>query len=160
MDMSEDHTSSVGRSFFGRLLGGGVWIPILAVLILIGVQLRMNRHADTPSMFNPAVTLEQAQNRAAESDKVVFALATADWCGPCQALKRGALSDQRVVSWAAENAETVYIDVDKRPDDAQRLGVRGIPALYVIRGDAIVAETFGVHSAGDLLDWLETSARR
>lgn len=133
----------------------------LCVLILCFVVFRQfvgggkQGVAPVPAMFDKTVTLEAGEARAAKEGKVVFAFATADWCGPCQQFKRDALADARVEEWVRARATPVYIDVDERADEAERLSVSSIPAVYVLRDGRVLAKREGVLSAKDLLAMLQ-----
>lgn len=110
--------------------------------------------APVPPMFDKAVTLDAAVAESGQSGKPVFAFVTADWCGPCQAFKRGALSDPSVVKYVSTNTEPVYIDGDEHPDLVQSLGVTGFPTVVLISDGQIVAGRSGVMNAPSLLSWL------
>lgn len=114
--------------------------------------------APTPAMFEKSVSLDSAIATAETSGKPVFAVATADWCAPCQSYKRSALADERVQAWVNERAEPVFIDVDEDQQAAQRLGVRSIPATYLIRDGEVVSSFAGAASADSLLQWLEKNS--
>ncbi|MEC9374367.1 MAG: thioredoxin family protein [Planctomycetota bacterium] len=133
---------------------------LMVVVLLVGagmlvMTLGRGGTAATPPMFRAGLTLEQATSEAAGGDRLVFVYATADWCGPCQAFKRGALSDGQVEAWIEQHAAPVYLDVDERPEEAARLGVRSIPAVFVFDGATLIGRASGVMSASALLEWLE-----
>ena len=119
--------------------------------------------APTPSALQTtsATDLESAVMRARDENKVVLAIATADWCPPCQVYKRNALVDTRVEEWIADNAVTVTLDVTdpQQPNpDAQALGVNGIPATYIVNAEGeLVANAVGAMSADDLLTMLNAA---
>ena len=138
----------------------GSWIFVLAIVAIGAVLfLRPVSKADTPALFHDApATLDAAMAKAESDGRVVFAYATADWCGPCQSYKKNTLSDPRVEAWVAANAVPVYIDVDVRREDAQRLEVSGIPATFVIRDGIILDRAVGAVPPGDLLPWLDRLA--
>jgi len=134
----------------------GTWIFALGTAALLAVFYFNGGPVDAPGLFATGSTsLDAAVARAEKENRVVFALATADWCGPCQVYKKNALSDARVERWVAANAEPLYLDVDKAGADAQRLGVRGIPATFIIKDGRVVDRIVGVASADQLLGWLD-----
>ena len=137
------------------------WGTIVLIIAFLGVWSWLGRAAPTPPVFDEQVTLASAIDAAASADqpRFVFAVATADWCAPCQGYKRGALTDQRVERWIMDNAVPVYIDVDERPDDAAVLGVSGIPATFLLRDGQVVAAASGAMGADQLLGWLDEAAR-
>jgi len=111
--------------------------------------------APTPPMFDTSVTFDEAMAASAQTGKPVFAFVTADWCGPCQVFKRGALAEPRVVERVREATVPVYIDADAHPDLVQRLGVSGFPSVLLLRDGRVVDARTGVMSAPGLLAWLD-----
>jgi thiol:disulfide interchange protein len=113
-----------------------------------------------PPAFAEGLTLDTASVRAAESGRPVLVFATADWCGPCQQLKRGPLSDERVTRAIKRIAEPVYLDLTNPAGDASarahELGVPSIPTLIILRGGQEVSRLSGYHSAIALTNWLES----
>lgn len=133
------------------------WGPILLVVAFVAVWAWLGRTAPTPPVFDTGMTLTRAVEDAGSSDRLVLAVATADWCSPCQGYKRGALVDARVEAWIEANAVPVYIDIDESPDDARLLDVQSIPATYLIRDGEVIARASGAMGAGALLEWLDRS---
>jgi thiol:disulfide interchange protein len=134
-----------------------IGLAILAVATII--IFRPTEPAPVPAVFEGGeATLAAAVERAEAEDRVVFAVATADWCAPCQAYKKGALTDPRVAQWVSANAVPLYLNVDESPEDAQALSISGIPASFVIRGGEVVARQPGRMSADELMAWLEAAS--
>ena len=138
----------------------GSWVFVLAIVAIGAVLfLRPVSKAGMPALFDGSpATLDAAMSKAESDGKVVFAYATADWCGPCQSYKKNTLSDPRVEQWVAANAVPVYIDVDARGEDAQRLEVSGIPATLIIKDGIILDRAVGAVPPQQLLPWLEQLA--
>ena len=132
-----------------------------AVLLLLWQFVRSNAPATTPPMFEGApVTLREASQRAGEGG-LIFAFATADWCGPCQHYKKTALSDPRVTDWVKANATPAYIDTDRNASDAQTLGASAIPMTVIMTGGGeVLASATGAMPADRLLSMLEDAKRR
>lgn len=135
------------------------------VLALVAFQTVRGSGAPKPPAFAAAdapANLDEAIAKSASTGKPVFALATADWCPPCQSLKRDALNDQRITQFLTERTVPLYLDVTNANGpstaDAQRLEVRSIPAMYIIQDGHITAQLRGAASAEDLLRWLQTNS--
>lgn len=139
-------------------------VALLVVIVLIlgaAVVLPMfGGVAPRPDMFSQEWTLNAALDRSAQTGKPVLAVVTADWCGPCQALKRGALSDSQVTSLVSESFVPVYIDSDRSPGEAAQLGnVEYLPTVVVIVGGREVSRAVGNQSPGELRAMLEQALR-
>jgi len=134
---------------------------VIIVLALIGViivpRLLNGGVAPTPDVFDTTLTLDDAIKRSESSGKPVYALVTADWCPPCQTLKRGALTDERVTAFIVNSTEAAYV-TDKNGHDVGRLGVRAFPTSVIIRDGEIVASLQGAASSAAYLKWLQSNA--
>ncbi|MEL7473214.1 MAG: thioredoxin fold domain-containing protein [Planctomycetota bacterium] len=119
--------------------------------------------APTPDVFASQTTspvgLDDAIEQSRASGRPVLAVATADWCPPCQALKRNALADARVESYIGERTIPIYLDVTNADSpgaaDASRLQVSSIPAMYILRDGEVISQHRGNLSADEMLRWLE-----
>ncbi|UYV13374.1 MAG: thioredoxin family protein [Phycisphaera sp.] len=93
-----------------------------------------------------------------EGDKPIVAVVTADWCRPCQQLKRNALSDQRVRDLLASKAQPVMIDgtsYEASRPTLEQLRVRVFPSTIVVRDGQPIAMLEGAADADKYLAWLE-----
>ena len=74
----------------------------------------------------------------------------APWCGPCRAMAP-------MFEQAARNLEPemrlLKLNVDEAPQTASRLGVQGIPALYLFREGRVLARTTGLQNAETIQRW-------
>lgn len=142
-------------------LVGTVGFLVLVVVLLGVLRWKFGGVAPTPEAFAAHTSLEAALTQSEQTGKPVLVMATADWCMPCQVLKRGALADPRVTAWINENAIAAYADfTDSNTPEAQQaqrlLAVDGYPTLLFVRDGEVVSRKVGVASAGSLLEWFET----
>jgi thioredoxin 1 len=78
----------------------------------------------------------------------------AEWCGPC-----------RMIGPALEELSTQYggrvkiakVNVDENPDTAARLGVRGIPSLFLFKDGQVVSNKVGAAPKAALQSWIDSS---
>jgi thiol:disulfide interchange protein len=116
-----------------------------------------------PAIFSDELTLTAANAKASSEGKLVLVMATADWCPPCQQMKKGTLRDSGVEAIVREKFLPVYLDVtdEKSPGvvDAKPLNVSGIPAFIVMKGGQEIARTVGAMSPADFSDFLRSSAK-
>ncbi|NJK32396.1 MAG: thioredoxin family protein [Deltaproteobacteria bacterium] len=108
-----------------------------------------------PPLIRDAPTLDAAV-KAAASDRIIIAFATADRCAPCQQYKKDALNDPSVLARLAHpRFIPTHVEVDRTPQLADEyLGSRAIPMTYALREGKVIAELRGQRSAADLLEWL------
>lgn len=108
-------------------------ILIVAVVVLLIIRFMSSRAAPMPQAFAHATPLARATTLALESGRPVLAFATADWCGPCQQLKRGALANTEVARWISDNTHPVVVDATHSNPEVEALGVDGFPTLVLLR---------------------------
>ena len=139
-------------------------LPFLVIVaVAIGVLAyrgMSSRHAPTPAAFEAKTTLTAALENAQSTGRPVLAFATADWCGPCQSFKRGALADESIAAFITENTEPAYVDVTNSNDPlssqaAQMLHVRSVPTLVLIDGEQEIARLEGGVGKSRLIGWLK-----
>ncbi len=137
-------------------------LPILIVLAMAGVFLFArgggSGAAPTPVYFDKTLTLTSATEKAKADGKVVFVFVTADWCGPCQSFKRGALADARVATELAEKTVPLYVDATASvPEDIAQFGISGFPSVILVRDGQPLGRFAGATSADNLLGFLRES---
>lgn len=99
---------------------------------------------------------KDAQLQSHQTGKPILLDFSADWCGPCQEMRRATWSDANVAG-ALHEYIPVQINIDSNPQLASQFEVRGIPHLVVLnrRGD-IVKFTEGGMDPSEFLRWLGT----
>lgn len=93
------------------------------------------------------VTSETFDAVVLQSETPVLVDFTADWCPPCRALH------PTLVKLAADytgRVKVAQINVDNNGDLANRYGVTGIPALFVIKNGQVVDRAVGLQSRANL----------
>ncbi|MBT5121475.1 MAG: conjugal transfer protein TraF [Euryarchaeota archaeon] len=74
----------------------------------------------------------------------------APWCGPCKALGP-------VLKQVADERELLVakVDTDSNPMNAGRLGVRGIPAMFLYNNGQLVGQKSGALPKAAVLQWVD-----
>jgi thioredoxin 2 len=76
----------------------------------------------------------------------------APWCGPCRVVEPGV---EQAAETLAGRLKAVKVNVDQAPRTAERLGVRGIPTLLILRQGREVARQVGAVPPPQLVRWAE-----
>jgi len=118
---------------------------ILIILVFAGyigfVMLR--KAAPTPGVFDANITLAQAEQQSAESGKPIMVLATADWCAPCQSLKRGPLTDPGVIEMITSHTIPVYLEDGANREELATLPLQSYPTTFIVDGGRVTATILG-----------------
>ena len=77
----------------------------------------------------------------------------ADWCAPCRML--GPVLEQ--IANENEDIKVVKVNVDENQALAGDFGVRGIPALFVLRDGKQVATRAGFMPKDAMVDWIKNA---
>ncbi|MFK7759902.1 MAG: thioredoxin family protein [Phycisphaerales bacterium] len=131
-----------------------VTIVLLALVLYIITPKVMNiisGPAETPGIFVQKLSLQAAQEQSETTGKPMLVLVTADWCPPCQALKKGALTDDSVTQWVKENMVPVYLEESVNPEEIRMLPVNSYPTTLVIQDGNILGQFAGNASASSFL---------
>jgi thioredoxin 1 len=73
----------------------------------------------------------------------------ADWCAPCRMI--GPVLEQ--IADEHPEIKVVKVNVDENIELANNFGVRGIPALFVLKEGKTVAQRAGFMPKDALIDW-------
>lgn len=136
----------------------GVIVAVLGIAVTAVLMQQLGGVAKIPAMFDADLPLDTATKLSADSGKPVLALVTADWCGPCQKLKRSTLSDPEVERLVRERMIAVYIDADNNRGEAVELGnIRSLPTTVIRLGEEEVSRQVGLIPKDEYIAWLRTS---
>ena len=163
---SEEIDKSVTIETAMPIESGSKLAPILVIGIIVLVCFFVWRG------FGPSAadaswyqTLDEGIFTSEASNKPMLVLYTADWCPPCQKLKKKTFSDSEVRTYLKANFVQVKIDLSNKFGSnnaiAQEYGIQSIPAMIIYASDrSEVSRLSGYQSPGELLRWLDSNRDR
>ena len=99
-------------------------------------------------------TEENFESLALKSDKIVMVDFWAEWCGPCKQI--GPALEELSEEYG-EKIKIAKINVDENPESPSKLGVRGIPALFIFKNGEMISSKIGAAPKTDLKSWIDES---
>ncbi|MCY4151540.1 MAG: thioredoxin [Aestuariivita sp.] len=98
-----------------------------------------------------AVTDSTFETEVTNSDIPVVVDFWAEWCGPCKQISPAL---DTLAKELAGKVKIAKINVDENQDSPTRMGVRGIPALFLFKDGEVVSNRSGAASYAALRDWI------
>ena len=105
-------------------------------------------------MATIAVTDETFESEVVKSNIPVVVDFWAEWCGPCKQI--GPSLEELSIEYDGK-IKIVKVNVDDNPVSPGRLGVRGIPALFLFKNGEMVATKTGAAPKSELQKWIDES---
>ena len=78
----------------------------------------------------------------------------AEWCGPCKQIGPAL---EELSNEMAGKVKIVKVNVDENPGSPAQFGVRGIPALFLVKDGAVVSNKTGAAPKAAIQDWITGS---
>ena len=103
-------------------------------------------------MATVAVTDDTFDTEVREADVPVVVDFWAEWCGPCKQI--GPALEELSNEFDGK-VKIVKVNVDENMNNAQQLGVRGIPALFMFKGGEVISNKTGAAPKAALQSWIE-----
>ncbi len=104
--------------------------------------------------------LPPAAEAAARDGAPILVVFGAEWCAPCQALKKNTLTNTAFTEKAGP-LHLVQIDVDVDRESARLFRVRSVPSLFLVTSEMkVVSRRQGFLLPQELLRWVQEGRRR
>jgi thioredoxin 2 len=105
-----------------------------------------------PLFAGRATPVDEAgfEKHLAKDDIAILVDMWAPWCGPCRAM---APMFERAAQRLEPAVRLLKLNVDEAQRTASRLGVRGIPALFLFRNGRVLGQMTGVQDAESIVRW-------
>lgn len=106
------------------------------------------------------MTLSEAKEASADSDKLIFIDCYTDWCGPCKRMAATSFKDERVGEVFNKKFINLKIEMEKNPvgnELARRYQVRAYPTLLIIDSKGtLIKKAVGMQNVNGLITMANT----
>jgi len=100
------------------------------------------------------VTDETFEAEVRNSDLPVVIDFWAEWCGPCKQI--GPALEELSTEYEGR-VKIAKVNVDENPQVAAAMGIRGIPALFIVKDGQIIANKVGAAPKSALASWIDSA---
>ena len=129
-------------------------IAVVLVLAALAVVITSSLSRRSHEVIPWRTDFHAAELESRNTGKPMLLDFTAEWCGPCQDMRRTTWSDAAVAR-AVQGYVPVQIDLDEHKDLASQFGVAAIPHLAILDKDGrILASQEGELPPGEFQQWL------
>jgi thiol:disulfide interchange protein len=131
--------------------------PVIFIAVVFGAVLALtavSKWMAPPELVPWRGDLSAAQAESRASNRPVVLYFTAEWCGPCQEMRRRVWSEAAVAD-AMKSYIPVRLDVDREPTLAQQYQIQAMPTFLVLSPEGEVSRTqVGAMEAQEFINWL------
>ena len=103
-------------------------------------------------MATVAVTDSTFDAEVRQADVPVIVDFWAEWCGPCKQI--GPALEELSAEYDGK-IKIAKVNIDENMAEAQTLGVRGIPALFMFKDGEVISNKVGAAPKAALQGWIE-----
>ena len=101
------------------------------------------------------ITEDSFEYEVMKAKPYVLLYLSAPWCSPCNSTTP--ILEKLAEEYDAEEVTFLKLDIDKNPELAGSLGIRGIPALLLFKDGKAPARMIGMFTKSQLVKFLNTN---
>src|SRR2546423_1430235 len=134
-------------------------IVILVVGVALGVFLALPPLFRSTEKVAWRTDYESARREAQSANKPLLLDFTAEWCEPCQQMRRTVFADRDVQIAIMRSFVPVQVDIDRSPALAQQYRIDAVPTYKIVTDAGMVLkEQTGAMTSEAFLEWLNAPA--